>query len=86
MQLEVTWSAPEATDVCLKLAHATDLLRCWQSQRTGAYAVQVENSSNTVVQLLDANSSVVLSEAEVTLVSRDLRDSRRRRRHVWSII
>ena len=86
MQLAVSWSAPAVTDVCLKLAHADSVLQCWQQQRVGTLEIELQRGSNTIVQLLDASSNLVLSEAEVTIVSRDLRDSRRRRRHVWSII
>lgn len=86
MLMAVTWSAPVQSDVCLKLAQEAEVLQCWEQQRVGEYEFEFRHGSNAVVQLLDAVSNAVLSEAEVSVVSRDLRDSRRRRRHVWSII
>lgn len=86
MQLTVSWTAPATTDVCVKLAHADNTLRCWQQQRLGNVEFELQRSSNTIVQLLDASSNQVLTETEITIVSRELRDSRRRRRHVWSIL
>lgn len=86
MLLAVTWSGPVAADVCLKLEDSDSMLQCWQQQRAGEFELELVRSSNAVVQLLDSASNTILDEAEVTIVSRDLRESRRRRRHVWSII
>lgn len=86
MQLIVSWSAPVSMDICLKLEDDDAMLGCWKQQREGEFELELSRMNNAVVQLLDPVSNVVLNEAEVTIVSRDLRDSRRRRRHVWSII
>lgn len=86
MDLAVTWSATQVVDVCLKLSDADTTLGCWQQQRTGELAVTLERDSNAMLQLLDASLETVLNEAEITVVSRDLKDSRRRRRHAWSIL
>lgn len=86
MELEVTWSAPVLADVCLKIKEANATLQCWQQQRTGDFTVALARDSNAMLQLLDASLETVLNEVEITVVSRDLRDSRRRRRHVWSIL
>ncbi|MGB4247585.1 MAG: DUF3019 domain-containing protein [Pseudohongiellaceae bacterium] len=86
MELEVSWSAPMAADVCLKLREDDTALQCWQQQRTGELTVALERDSNTMLQLLDASLETVLNEVEITVVSRDLKDSRRRRRHAWSIL
>lgn len=86
MELEVTWSAPVLADVCLKIREEDAALQCWQQQRTGEFAVALERDSNAMLQLLDASLETVLNEVEIAVVNRDLRDSRRRRRHVWSIL
>lgn len=86
MELEVSWSAPVLADVCLKLRDDDSALQCWQQQRSGEFAVTLERDSNAMLQLLDASLQTVLNEVEITVVSRDLKDSRRRRRHAWSIL
>lgn len=86
MALRVSWSTPAASDVCVRLEDGETMLRCWQQRRAGEFEMTLQRRDNAIVQLLDSETSVVLDQAEVTVVSRDLRDSRRRRRHVWSII
>ena len=45
-----------------------------------------ENTGNVVYRLVSMQNNRILADAEVQVISRDLRDSRRRRRHVWSIL
>lgn len=86
MQFSVTWSAPAATDVCLTLAGDLIPLQCWQSQRDGEFEMRVERRDSTLVQLRDANNDALLLEEQIPIISRDLRDTRTRRRHAWSIL
>jgi len=86
MELEVSWSAPVLADVCLKIREEDAPLQCWQQRRSGGFAVALARDSNAMLQLLDAALETVLNEVEIAVVSRDLRDSRRRRRHAWSIL
>ena len=86
MQLQVSWSADTASDVCLRLAQTSAMLECWQQASSGSFDMDFARQTDAVFQLLDADSEAVLQEAGVSVVSRDLRDTRRRRRHVWSLL
>lgn len=86
MEFSVTWSAPIATDVCLRIAGELMPLQCWQQRRDGAFEMQVARGESTLVQLRDANSDALLLEEQIPIISRDLRDTRTRRRHAWSIL
>lgn len=86
MQFSVTWSAPAATDVCLTLAGELAPLQCWQAQRDGEFEMRVERRDSTLVQLRDANNDALLLEEQIPIISRDLRETRTRRRHAWSIL
>ena len=46
----------------------------------------VEREQNTTVQLVDPGTDAVLLESLIPVLTRELRDSRKRRRHVWSIL
>jgi len=86
MDLRLSWTATTASDVCIRIEGGDSMLHCWQQQRGGELEVALQRQDSAVFHLLDTRSLTVLDQAEVTVVSRDLRDSRRRRRHVWSII
>jgi hypothetical protein len=86
MQISATWTASTAMDVCLRFGEETEPLQCWQSQRQGELSVATEREGNTAVQLLDAHTLAVLSAVEISVIERDVRDTRRRRRHAWSIL
>lgn len=86
MQLQVNWTAPQEADICLRFAGEEQALQCWQSRRQGAWNMPVEREQNTTVQLVDPGTDAVLLESLIPVLTRELRDSRKRRRHVWSIL
>lgn len=86
MHLLIRWKAERERDVCLRFAGEETSLQCWQAQRQGVWEMSLERENNTTVQLLDPDSEAVLLESLIPVISRDLRDTRRRRRHVWSIL
>lgn len=86
MQFSVTWSARAAADVCLTLAGELEPLRCWQERSEGGFEMQIERRESALVQLREANSDTLLLEEQIPIISRDMRDTRSRRRHAWSIL
>jgi hypothetical protein len=86
MQMTMTWIAVLEMDVCLKFKEDAELLHCWQAQRQGEISIAVEREGNITVQLLNHQSREVLIELQINVIERDLRETRRRRRHVWSIL
>lgn len=86
MMLNISWAGGSGEPVCLKTAADDEYITCWSNQATGDTEQPYENSANVVYQLVSMHNNRVLAEAEVQVISRDLRDSRRRRRHVWSIL
>jgi hypothetical protein len=86
MSMQVSWEGDAPADVCLRDAVATPMLHCWQDTRSGSVAVDYANTVDVRYQLVEETSLGVLAEAEVKVINRDLRDSRKRRRHVWSIL
>ncbi len=86
MQFSVTWSAPLASDVCVQLVGDAAPLRCWQAQRSGEFAIPIERGNTTLVQLRESSSDSLLIEEQIPIIKRDLRDTRARRRHAWSIL
>lgn len=86
MTLELHWSGPRSElPVCLRLRGAEEDLRCWQEGNEGRLRLEHSADSDLVLQLVQAPDTV-LEEVEVKVLSRTLKDSRRRRRHVWSIL
>lgn len=86
MSMQLSWEAPRLVAVCLRETEAEGSLRCWDDARAGQHEVQYADSADTHYLLVDAATHAVLAEAEVVVINRDLRDSRKRRRHVWSIL
>lgn len=85
MDLEITWAADSPQDLCLRLVNTGAQLECWQQAREGRFLLRYDSLEDVALQLVNG-ALAVLGETEVKVVSRDLRDSRRRRRHVWSIL
>lgn len=85
MQMLVSWTAVSDISVCLKFPEQAEALHCWQAQQQGEFSASVSREENVSVQLLDSQTNQILSEVEIPVIKRDLRDTRRRRRHAWSI-
>jgi hypothetical protein len=86
MAMEVTWEGEVQADVCLRDPMTTPMLFCWKNAREGRVALDYANTTDMVYQLVEERSQGVLAETEVKVINRDLRSSRKRRRHVWSIL
>ena len=86
MAMEVSWQGGNAADVCLRDAAAAEALQCWEDASRGSMEIVHANENDVLYQLVDELSQGVLAEAEVKVINRDLRSSRKRRRHVWSIL
>lgn len=86
MSMEVRWEGKVEADVCLREAVAPPMLHCWQDSDRGRVEIDYENTVDVRYQLVEEGTLGVLAEAEVKVINRDLRDSRKRRRHVWSIL
>jgi hypothetical protein len=86
MSMQVSWEGEAVADVCLRDALLTPMLHCWENSDRGSVAIDYANTEDVRYQLVEESSLGVLAEAEVKVINRDLRDSRKRRRHVWSIL
>jgi hypothetical protein len=86
MMLAISWAGGSGEPVCLNTATDASYITCWNDSFTGETEQPYENSGNVVYQLVSMQNNRILADAEVQVISRDLRDSRRRRRHVWSIL
>jgi len=85
LKLQVSWTSATFRDVCLHLNGQPESLQCWQAQQAGTFSVALTQTQNILIQLLDAENLEVLSEVGIPVITRDLRDTRRRRRHAWSV-
>jgi hypothetical protein len=86
MAMEVTWEGDIPADVCLRDPLITPMLFCWKNAREGSINLDYANTTDMVYQLVEEISQGVLAETQVKVINRDLRSSRKRRRHVWSIL
>jgi len=74
------------TNVCLRDEMLAPVLYCWENASEGTVEVDYANTTDVLYQLIEETTQGVLAEAEVKVINRDLRSSRKRRRHVWSIL
>lgn len=86
MSMQVSWESDAVADICLLQAQHERPLACWDNARSGSTEVQYADTADVQYQLVEAKSRTLLAEAEVVVINRDLRSSRKRRRHVWSIL
>jgi len=90
MQLNIQWQGPMADEVCLHLAQNDEPLQCWQRADEGQLMLAFHSAEDVTLQLLNAADGTVLQQISISVVSRDVRrdvrDTRRRRRHIWSIL
>lgn len=86
MSMQVSWEGTAPADICLRDAINTPMLHCWENSNRGSVAIDYANTIDVRYQLVEETSLGVLAEAEIKVINRDLRDSRKRRRHVWSIL
>ncbi|HBN15289.1 MAG: hypothetical protein CMQ46_11620 [Gammaproteobacteria bacterium] len=84
-QMHLQWTTARERDVCIGFAHQPDFLQCWVGQQRGDHRVDLAHNDNITVRLHDAKSGQILAELDIPVIKRDLRDTRRRRRHAWSI-
>jgi hypothetical protein len=84
-QMHLQWTAAIERDVCIGFAHQSEFLQCWEGEQRGEHRVDLAHNDNITVRLHDAQSGQVLAELDIPVIKRDLRDTRRRRRHAWSI-
>jgi|GEM_PF-797025 len=85
VQMHLQWTTARERDVCIGFAHQPDFLQCWVGQQRGDHRVDLAYDENITVRLHDAQSGQILAELDIPVIKRDLRDTRRRRRHAWSI-
>lgn len=86
MSMQVSWEGSDPADVCLRETSVEPLLHCWENSRAGSVQLDYANTVDVLYQLVEESSLGVLAEAEIKVINRDLRSSRKRRRHVWSIL
>lgn len=86
MALQVSWEGPARPELCLRELLRDPLLQCWQNTQSGSMDVEFANTVDVSYQLEDGVTSGALAESSVKVINRDLRTSRKRRRHVWSIL
>lgn len=86
MAVSISWNARTPGDVCIKLKSMETALRCWRGASSGMVETEFNSGENETILLQSTGDGTVLVEKEITVVSRNLRDTRRRRRHVWSIL
>lgn len=86
MAVEVSWKGAPPGDICLRDALLIPLLQCWEDSASGNVALEYASTVDGLYQLVEEASLGVLAEADVKVINRDLRSSRKRRRHVWSIL
>ena len=86
MMLQINWQGDSRQEVCLRTDDNDVFITCWNGELAGSAEIPYANTDNVVYQLVSMQNGQVLAEAQVQVISRDLRDSRRRRRHVWSIL
>lgn len=86
MSMQVSWQGSGAAEVCLRELLRDPMLQCWQNATNGSIELSFVNAEDVQYQLQDAESDSPLAVADVKVINRDLRNSRKRRRHVWSIL
>jgi hypothetical protein len=86
MEMQVSWQGPGAPEICLRELLRDPLLQCWQNTGTGSTELTFINAEDAQYQLQHGASDSALVTADVKVINRDLRNSRKRRRHVWSIL
>jgi len=85
MAMAVSWTAPREEAVCLYEVGETEALHCWEPARSGSVELSYSDTEDVTYQL-QALDGTVLATSEIKVINRDLRSSRNRRRHVWSIL
>ena len=86
MAVQAEWQSNDPADVCLRDAQVAPPLRCWEDSNSGSAALEYSSTVDGLYQLIEEASLGVLAETEIKVINRDLRSSRKRRRHVWSIL
>lgn len=86
MSVEAEWQGNAPADICLREGQIVAPLHCWKDSASGSVELEYSSSVDGLYQLIEEASPGVLAETEIKVINRDLRSSRKRRRHVWSIL
>ncbi|MDR0779290.1 MAG: DUF3019 domain-containing protein [Pseudomonadales bacterium] len=85
MATTVNWTAPQDSAVCLRNANDSETLHCWEAARGGSVALSYADTQDVTYQLV-ALDGTLLATCTIKVINRDVRTSRSRRRHVWSLL
>ncbi|HWK53579.1 MAG TPA: DUF3019 domain-containing protein [Hyphomicrobiales bacterium] len=86
MSMEVSWKAPTPSAVCLMEVGEDEPLHCWDAATRGSVELAYASHEDLGYELVMAADGTALASADIKVINRDLRSSRSRRRHVWSIL
>lgn len=86
MSLELDWSGPLLPGLCLREQQREQALQCWRNATRGKLDIDFANTADVLYLLQNPATSDSLADTSVKVINRDLRSSRMRRRHVWSIL
>ena len=86
MSMEVSWKAPTPSAVCLMEVGEDEPLHCWDAATGGSVELAYSSNEDLGYELVMAADGTALASADIKVINRDLRSSRSRRRHVWSIL
>ncbi len=85
MALELSWKGPLKPELCVHELMRSPALQCWQNSVVGSLTLNFANTADVHYLLDEAATNFNLATTTVKVINRDLRSSRTRRRHIWSI-
>jgi hypothetical protein len=86
MALHLEWQGPLTNEACLTAQAQEGPLQCWNQQQRGEADIAFASAADINYFLQDVAQQATLASTTVKVINRDLRNSRKRRRHVWSLL
>ncbi len=83
-QVHAEWRSPRSESLCLLILGRPEIRRCWESEQSGAYSIDLVFAADLTVELREPDLQHILA-SETLRVIREAVNYRHRRRQPWSI-
>lgn len=83
---EISWVGKQTANICLLSSEQDAVLQCWNNAIYGSSVESIISSRQVIFHLVPEGKDDVLAECVMWVVTVPEKRTRRRRRHIWSLL
>ena len=86
MESDIFWSGQTKADICLLSSMQSDNVQCWSNALQGHLIEKIVINKQISYWLSPTGSNKVLVKSQILIVTIPDKNTKRRRRHIWSLL